>query len=94
MTRSNNNDDNKPFLRLETYGVHHGVAHCRIAIAMDNNDNRWHFWDLQHEIVEEWYLFNLECLLAFGPRVVIEGFDKLQEWRLSYLVENEPISTA
>ena len=73
----------KPFLCLETYGIYHGVAACRIEILYDN-DNRWSSWDLQHVLATDWYMFNLECLACFGKRVIIKGLDKLQEWRSSF----------
>lgn len=80
QTFTRDKQEDMPFLRLITYGVHRGVVHCRIAIQLCDV---WRYWDLQHELVEDWYLLNLQCKLAFGDNVVIEGSDKLLEWRQS-----------
>jgi len=71
----------KPFLRLTTYGIYHGVAACRIDTLVNEH---WHSWGLQHVIAEDWYMFHLFCLLNLADGVIIVGANKLQEWRLSY----------
>jgi len=76
----------KAWLRLSTYGIYHGIAACRIETMIDGE--HWRHWGVQDVIAEDWYFFNLFCLLNLADGVVLEGADKLQEWRSSLKVEN------
>lgn len=77
---------NKPFLKLHTLGVHRGVASFNMATSLDGKT--WHWWGLNHIIAYDWYLYVLKCFITFGDEVIIEGWDKLMEWR-STLAEKE-----